>query len=333
MGGDLPAAFATWERADSRWPQDRRDASFARMYSTRAIMSYWAGDYGTAVRMATEAYELGVQASNLEAAVTSACNAGLALVGLSRHEEGIGWLDRAIGLGQEWEEHSFRFTSRAQNMRAGTLRELGDTVGARKQSEEALELAKDSGFPPAAVSARLDLLYLDLLEGDVGSVERAIPDLVDALEGTKGFHQWLWSIRLGTARAEAALLADRAEEAVGFAGDALDESDRIGRRKYVCRARTALGRALSQLGRHEEAATALQTAASEAEALGHLPSRWTSLASLADARSALGDDQAAAKAWAAARAAVEAFAAGLQEQHRDVLFARPEVIALRSSLT
>ena len=37
-----------------------------------------------------------------------------------------------------------------------------------------------------------------------------------------------------------------------------------------------------------------------------------------------------AKASAAARAAVEGFAAGLQEQHRDVLFARPEVIVLRS---
>jgi class 3 adenylate cyclase/tetratricopeptide (TPR) repeat protein len=333
MGGDLPAAFATWEQAVTRWPTQRRDASFARFYATRSLMAYWAGDYEAALRMATEVHELGVDASNLEAAVTSACNAGLALTGLSRHEEGLLWLDRAIALGREWEEHSFRFTSRAQNMRAGVLRELGDVSGAREQSHEALELAKDSGFPPAAVSARLDLVYLDLLEADVGAVELAVPDLVEALEGTKGFHQWLWSIRLATARAEAALLGGQAEEAARFAGDALDESDRIGRRKYVCRARTVLGRALSELGRHEEAATALQTAVSEAEALGHLPSRWTSLASLADALSALGDDQAAAKAWAAARAAVEAFAAGLQEQHRDVLFARPEVIALRSSLT
>jgi class 3 adenylate cyclase/tetratricopeptide (TPR) repeat protein len=330
MGGDLPAAFATWERADARWPKERRDASFARMYSTRAIMSYWSGDYETALTMATEAYELGVQASNLEAGVTSACNAGLALIGLSRHEEGIDWLDRAIGLGQEWEEHSFRFTSRAQNMRSGALRELGDVVGAREQSLEALELAKDSGFPPAAVSARLDLLYLDLLEGDVGAVELAIPGLVDALEGTKGFHQWLWSIRLATARSEAALLARHAEEAAGSARDAMKQSERIGRRKYVCRARTTLGRALSELGRSREAATSLQRASQEAEALGHLPSQWSALASLADARAALGDDQAAETAASAARAAVQLFAAGLQGPHRDALFARPEVIALGS---
>jgi hypothetical protein len=207
---------------------------------------------------------------------------------------------------------------------------LGDVTGAREQSHEAAELAKDSGFPPAAVSARLDLLYLDLLEGDVGAAELAIPDLVEALEGTKGFHQWLWSIRLATARAEAALLAGHVEEAAEFARDALDESERIGRRKYVCRARTALGRAQSGLRRHEEAATSLQTAASEAEALGHLPSQWSSLASLATARAALGDDHAAQTAAGAARAAVETFGAGLDERHRDLFFARPEVLTLRS---
>ena len=64
----------------------------------------------------------------------------------SRHEEGISWLDRAIEFGREWEERSFRFTARGMNMRAGAIREIGDLDAARAQSEEALELAKDSGF-------------------------------------------------------------------------------------------------------------------------------------------------------------------------------------------
>ena len=169
--------------------------------------------------MATEAHRLGTEASNLEASVTSACNVGLALVGLSRHEEGISWLDRAIQLGRDWEEGSFRFTARAMNMRAGALREIGDVASARAQSEEGLELAKDSGFPPAAISARLDLLYTDLLAGDVGAAERTIPDLAVALEGAKGFHQFLWSIRLAVARAEAARLAGRHDEAISLRTD------------------------------------------------------------------------------------------------------------------
>ena len=209
MGGDLPTAFATWERVTATWPIDRRDGAFARSYATRALMSYWAGDYETVLKMAIEAHGLGIDASNLEAAVTSACNAGLALVGLSRHEEGISWLDRAIEFGREWEERSFRFTARGMNMRAGAIREIGDLDAARAQSEEALELAKDSGFPPAEISARLDLLFVDLMEGEAGAAERVIPGLTEALEGAKGFHQFLWSIRLMAARAEAALLAGR----------------------------------------------------------------------------------------------------------------------------
>jgi tetratricopeptide (TPR) repeat protein len=177
MGGDLPAAFATWDRVDSMWSADRRDASYARFLATRSLMSYWAGDYERSVELATHAHELGMQASNLEASVTSACNAGLALVGLSRHEEGISSLDRAIALGREWEERSFRFTARAMNMRAGGLREIGDLAGARTQSQESLELAKSSMFPPAEISARLDLLYVDLMDGQAGAAERVIPSL------------------------------------------------------------------------------------------------------------------------------------------------------------
>jgi class 3 adenylate cyclase/tetratricopeptide (TPR) repeat protein len=331
MNGELHTAFATWEQAFTKWPAKRRDASFARFYATRAIMSYWSGAYEEALRMATEAHEMGVEASNLEAAVTGACNVGLAMVGLSRHEEGIVWFDRAIELGGEWEEHSYRFTSRAQNMRSGALRELGDLRAAREQSEQALELARDSGFPPAAVSARLDLLFSDLMDGEIGRAEREIPDLLEALEGTKGFHQWLWSIRLSTARAEAALLAGRAEDAAGIAGEALELAERIGRRKYMCRARTDLGWALLELDRGEEAASTLQQAASEAEQLGHLPSLWPALGLLARTQIRLGDAQAALDTTAAARSAVDAFGARLSDGHRKTLFARPEVLAITSA--
>lgn len=331
MNGDLQTAVATWEKAVAKWPAERRDSSFARFYATRSIMSYWSGAYQEALTMATEAHDLGVESSNLEAAVTGACNVALALVGLSRHEEGIVWFDRAIELGGEWEEHSYRFTSRAQNMRSGALRELGDLRAAREQSERALALANVSGFPPAAVSARLDLLFTDLMDGEIGRAEREIPDLREALEGTKGFHQWLWSIRLSTARAEAALLAGRAEEAAGIAGEALELAERIGRRKYVCRARTALGSALLELGREEDAAISLQQAVSEAEQLGHLPSVWPALGLLATTRMRLGDDQAAEETTSAARAAVEAFGAGLSDGHRETLFARPEVQVITST--
>ena len=330
MGGDIPAAFATWDRAEATWPAERRDAGYARFLATRSLMSYWSGDYEGCLAMAVDAHGLGTEASNLEAAVTSACNAGLALAGLSRHEEGLSWLDRAIQLGREWEERSFRFTARAMNMRSGALREIGDVAAARTQSHEGLELAKDSGFPPAEISARLDLLYADLADGNVGATERVIPELGEALEGAKGFHQYLWSIRLIVARAESARLAGRYDDATSFAHQAVTEAERFGRRKYDCLVRVPLGRALVATGRPKEALDVLARAVLLAERLGHLPSRWLTLAALGDAHAALGDDQAAADARAAAVRGVQEFAGGLTDPHRAALMARPDVVALTS---
>ena len=330
MHGDLPAAFATWEQVDEAWAADRRDASYARFLATRSVMSYWAGDYETCLELGLEAHRLGTEVSNLEAAVTSACNMGLAHVGLSRHEEGISWLDRAIQLGRDWEERSFRFTARAMNMRAGALRELGDLSSARAQSEEGLELAKDSGFPPAAISARLDLLYADLMDGDVGAVEAVIPDLAEALESAKGFHQFLWSIRLLAARADVARLAGRHDEAISFAQSALTEAERFGRRKYDCIVRVPLARALVATGQPQEAVDVVTRAVVEAERLGHLPSRWPALSALAEARTALGDEAGADDARVAAIRSIEGFAEGLADEHRATLLKRPDVVAVMS---
>ncbi len=330
MRGDIPAALATWDTTERTWPRERRDASYARFLASRSLWSYWTGDYEGCLALASDGHRLGTEFSNLEAAVTSACNAGLALVGLSRHEEGISWIDRAIELGREWEERSFRFTARAMNMRSGALREIGDLAGGRAQSEEALELAKDAQFPPAAISARLDLLYADLADEDAAAAERAIPDLADVLEGAKGFHQFLWSIRLLVARAEAARLAGRHDDAVSFAHTALEETGRFGRRKYDCLVRVPLGRALLATGRPEEAAEVVTRAVLEAERLGHLPSRWPALAALGEAKAALGDDDAAADARAAAVRTVEEFADGLSEGRRATLLSRRDVVELTS---
>ena len=217
------------------------------------------------------------------------------------------------------------------NMRAGALRETGELQAARVQSQEGLELAKDSGFPPAAISARLDLLYADLMDGDAGAAERVIPDLVGALEDAKGFHQFLWSIRLTVARAETARLAGRHDEAIELAHAALEETGRFGRRKYDCLVRIPLARALLSTGRAEEAADVATRGVLEAERLGHLPSRWPALAALADAKAALGDDDAAADAHGAAVRSIEEFAAGLSEARRAALMARPDIVAARTS--
>jgi hypothetical protein len=216
------------------------------------------------------------------------------------------------------------------NMRAGALREIGDLAAARAQSQEGLELAMESGFPPAAISARLDLLYTDLLAGDAGAAEGEIPDLAEALEGAKGFHQFLWTIRLVAARSETAFQAGRYEDAISFGRTAIEEAERFGRRKYDCLVRVPLARSLVATGRPDEAVEVVTRAVVEAERLGHLPSRWPALAALAEAKAAVGDEQAADDAVAAARRSVDEFAGGLTDAHRAALFGRRDVAHLTS---
>ena len=259
-------AVATWDRVDHIWPVELRDASYARFLATRSLMSNWTGDYETCLAMATEAHRLGIDASNLEASVTSACNAGLALVGLSRLEEGISWLDRAIGLGREWEERSFRFTARGMNMRAGALRYTGELEAARVQSQEALELAKDS-VPAGRDQRTAGPVYADLMDGDAEPPKRD-PRLVDALEEPSSTSS-LWSIRLTVARAETARLAGRDDEAIELAHTALAKP--VGSAAEVRVLRPDHARTRSSTGRAEEAADVAARAALEAERLGHLP--------------------------------------------------------------
>jgi len=211
------------------------------------------------------------------------------------------------------------------NMRSGSLREIGDADGARTQSQEAMELARDSGFPPAAIAAKVDLAYVDLMDGDVGAAERAIPDLLEAVETAKGFHQWLWSIRVAIARAETALLAERWDDALTFADDGLEQAEQVGRRKYAVRARLALGRALLAKGKASEAVDVLTASVRDAEGLGHLPSLWPALTALARARLGTGDESGAADARATALHTVNEFAARLSDAHRQMLMARPDV--------
>ena len=120
MNGDLPGAYATWNRATTLWPVERRDAAFARFYSTRSPMSYWAGDYEDCVRMGRGA-RAGLEASMLEARSRARATWAWRSSGCAT-EEGIEWLEKSIALGSDWEEHAFRFTSRSMNMRAGALR-------------------------------------------------------------------------------------------------------------------------------------------------------------------------------------------------------------------
>jgi hypothetical protein len=182
-----------------------------------------------------------------------------------------------------------------------------------------------AAFPGGQVSARIDLLMLDILGGDLGRAERALPELMVAAEGTRGWHEWLWTVRLMEARAAIALAAGSREEAVRTAEEAISRGARHGRAKYVCLSRTLHGRALAALGRAEDAATSLRTAVAEGEALGHPPTLWPALSALADTLEAAGAEAEAERVRDRAREAAQGFADSLSEERRKLVVNLPDV--------
>jgi tetratricopeptide (TPR) repeat protein len=276
--------------------------------------------------VAREAIEVGKDVYSVFGVVNGHADLGLSLTGLGRHEEALEVFARGAAQGRELELQP-RFTSRLMNMWAGALRELSEVEEARRLNEEAIELAGRISFPGAVVSGRIDLAALDLLTGEVGAAEAALPALFEAAAATKGWHQWLWTTRITALAAEVALAAGRFEAAADAARDALERAQRYRRLKYVTATRLALGGALLAQDQAPIAADCLRQALAEAEQLKHPPSIWQAAGKLAEALYAAGDDSGAEDASRKARATIETFAAGLSEERRGRFLASPLLVA------
>jgi class 3 adenylate cyclase/tetratricopeptide (TPR) repeat protein len=320
VDGDVEAAAELSSRAAIRWPENARDGDYAYTCGMLGVIHYWRGEYDQALQWAQTGYGVGVEVSDLRATLHCAAHAGLALTGLARHEEALDWLERAVALGREWEPVPMQ-TARALNIMSGTLREMGDLAAARRVSLEGEELGRPIAFPGPRMSAAIDLLVLDLLEGDVGAAERQLPAVLEATEGIKGFHRWLFAGRLAEARSRIELLANRPQQAVAAANESLQEALAHGRLKYSSRSRATLGEALLALGKIEDAAAAFRQALADAERIGHAPSLWPVLFGLARALELLGRESEAEASRSRAQTTIEAFAGSLSEEHRPAFLA------------
>lgn len=138
-------------------------------------------------------------------------------------------------------------------MRSGVHLSVFDFAGADALQREARDLAQRFSFPPSYISAGIDMLLTCARRGDPGAAEALLQETADAAGRTPGWHEWLWQLRLGQARAELALARDDVQTAVAEATVGIANCHALKRPKYEALALITRARALNRLGRTPEA--------------------------------------------------------------------------------
>ena len=117
-------------------------------------------------------------------------------------------------------------------MSAGIHIALGDYARGEEIANEARELARRVSFPPAFVSAGIDLLTVFARAHEPGRADAIMDDVARAVVAAGGWHGWLWRLRLSQARAELALERGEWQAAIAAATDGITDSQARSQPKY-----------------------------------------------------------------------------------------------------
>jgi class 3 adenylate cyclase/tetratricopeptide (TPR) repeat protein len=319
--GDLDRALELGDRALETWVPGTRPVDLRHHLHLHATTAYWVGQYERSVDLSRQTSALASDAHSAESLLRGGGVQGTALAALGRHEEAIAIWDELFEIGRELGQN----VRTLLNYSAIAYRELHDLDEARRRSEEALELSAAQAFGMPRQFAGSDLLFTQLLAGDVGGAQAAWPALWEGAEHATGWTTWLIAGRLAYARAEIALHAESPESAAEWADRAIEVARRTRRRKYEACSLSVLGQALAQLGRREEGFASLLSAVAIADELVGPPARWEARAALGRVAQAHGEDDTAATAYAEAGDLIESFAGTLAPERAAHLVAAPSV--------
>ena len=328
--GDIERAIELGDEAIAAWVPGARPIDLAVVKNYQASHYYWVGDYQTAAELARSTREIGGALHSVEALIRGGGLHGLTMAAMGQAEEALELLDSVIARARELEVPGW--LPYPLNNSAMILRDFNLLDQARRRNEEAVELVRQSvGWGMPLMQGQIDLIFTDLLEGEVGRAQRDWPALWEAAAKGGAWNEWLGTGRLAVARAEIALRAEGPEQAVEEAHRAIALAQQGRRLKYETMARMILGEALVALGRREEGLAELRTAVDGADRLGTPSGRWQARAALGKALYSTGDDAGAAVAYGEAAKLIRGFAATLTEDHATSFLNAPPITDVLSA--
>lgn len=302
--GRTQQALELYERAFGRAGKTHA-ASIRQGYEFAGLAHYWVGNSPAAVEYNQNAVQLARETfdtftltrgwSNLALAQMMGGAYGAALDAFrevrefARQHGGGAWFARAVA------------------MEGGMYLDLFDYAHAESLAFEARDLARRFKFPPAAVSAAIDLMFNYTRRGEMNRAEKFGREVAEAIPATYGNHRWLWENRFVQARAELALARGDDANALELATESLAQSRATNRVKYQTAALETRAKALARQNRRREAIADLRAAVELARPTGDPLMFLRAVAALAALE---GDDLLSSEARARARQISDALPAG-----------------------
>jgi hypothetical protein len=153
-------------------------------------------------------------------------------------------------------------------MSAGWHLDVFDFAGAEALQSEALEIAGEAHFVPTQASAGIELMMTYARQEEPGRAEGLQHVVEEAVRNARGWHGWLFRLRLEQAYAELAMARAEWTAAAAYATSAIDHSRAAGRAKYEASALAVRSRAWHALGRIQEARGDAKAACAIARKIG-----------------------------------------------------------------
>lgn len=236
----------------------------ALVYSPLTL--YMAGELPSALKLSRKILDESRSSGESSALIYALTHCGLALAANGQYSEAAAKFDEAREFARSC--GAFPLVARATAMSAGWRLDVFDFAKAEALQCEAREIAYEAAFVPSQASAGIDLLMLFARQGNPGRAESLLQEVEDAVVHARGWHEWLFRMRLEQAQAELALARGDWTTAITRATSAMKQSQAVGRGKYEAAALAVRAQALQACGKTRQAMLDANAAWEKAEKVG-----------------------------------------------------------------
>ena len=249
----------------------RRSSSLTGATTTGSLVHapltlYLAGKLPDALSLAQEVLDGARRSGEGSALIYALSHYGLALAANGLYTHAAATFDEACKFARS--SGAFPLLARATAMAAGWRLDVFDFRTAEALQCEAREIASEAAFVPSQASAGIDLLLTCARRGNPGEAEPLLREVEGAVAKARGWHEWLFRLRLEQARAELALARADSSAAITHATSALQQSRTVARGKYEAAALAVRAQGLQASGRTREAMRDATSACDTARRVG-----------------------------------------------------------------